>query len=61
MERRDIEICKEIGQLIYDAAPVGSTRIVMRTELAEEGGTRNLNSMRSIRRAMCRGLLVAVC
>ncbi|MEF2253415.1 hypothetical protein [Ralstonia solanacearum] len=37
MESRDIEICKEIGQLIYDAAPVGSTRIVMRAELAEEG------------------------
>lgn len=37
MDGRDIEICKEIGQLIYDAAPVGSKNIVMRAELAEEG------------------------
>ncbi|MGA3944372.1 hypothetical protein ACI2VA_24845 [Ralstonia nicotianae] len=37
MESRDIEICKEIGQLIYDAAPDGAKKIFMRAELSAEG------------------------
>ncbi|MBU9377642.1 hypothetical protein KTE28_25240 [Burkholderia multivorans] len=34
MDSRDVDICKEIGQLLYDAAPAGSHSIVMRARLA---------------------------
>jgi len=37
MQSKDIEICREIGQLIYDVAPPGSHKIVMRAELSAEG------------------------
>ena len=37
MESRDAVISKEIGQLLYDAAPDGANKIVMRAKLADEG------------------------
>lgn len=36
MDSRDVDICKEIGQLLYDAAPAGSHSIVMRAQLADD-------------------------
>ena len=37
MESRDIEICHEIGQRLYDAAPKDARKIIMRANLSEEG------------------------
>ncbi|MHA6833278.1 hypothetical protein [Ralstonia pseudosolanacearum] len=37
MESRDIEICKEIGQILYDSAPDGVSKVLMKAELAPEG------------------------
>lgn len=33
----DIEICNKIAQCLFDNAPVGPKKIVMRADLAEEG------------------------
>lgn len=37
MESRDIEISKQIGQILYDAAPNGAQKIFMNAELAATG------------------------
>ena len=37
MESRDAVISKEIGQLLYDAAPDRAETIIMRAKLADEG------------------------
>ncbi|MHA6913330.1 hypothetical protein ACQUJO_09360 [Ralstonia pseudosolanacearum] len=37
MESKDIEICREVGQLLYDSAPDGAKKIVLRAEISTEG------------------------
>ncbi len=37
MESKDIEICREIGQLLHGAAPLWAKKIVLRVELSEPG------------------------
>ncbi len=37
MESRDIEICREIGQHLYDAAPKDARKIILRAKLSGEG------------------------
>lgn len=37
MESKDIEVCREIGQILYDAAPDDVSLVLMRAELAPEG------------------------
>ncbi|WP_407059386.1 hypothetical protein ACJBUE_24715 (plasmid) [Ralstonia syzygii subsp. celebesensis] len=37
MESKDIEICRGIGQILYDAAPAGVSQVLMKAELAPEG------------------------
>jgi hypothetical protein len=37
MESRDSEIYREIGQLLYDAAPKDARNIIMRAKLSSEG------------------------
>ncbi|UEP22969.1 hypothetical protein [Burkholderia ambifaria] len=36
MDSRDVDICKKMSRLLYDAAPAGSRSIVMRAQLAED-------------------------
>lgn len=35
MDSRDVEVCRQICQLLYDAAPVRSHSIIMRAQLAD--------------------------
>ncbi|ABO60016.1 hypothetical protein ABWH74_001536 [Burkholderia vietnamiensis] len=36
MDSRDVDVCRQIGQLLYDAAPVRSRSIIMRAQLADD-------------------------
>lgn len=37
MESKDVEFCREIGQILHDAAPDDVSLVLMRAELAPEG------------------------
>ncbi|QUP56855.1 hypothetical protein GO998_24845 (plasmid) [Ralstonia syzygii] len=37
MESKDIEICSQIGQILYDAAPDEVSKVSMKAELNQEG------------------------